>query len=104
MPEKKENSCEVNLEHLIEIWKVLEMITGSMRRLGHYQLSQGEDAAKDAIHSFMGPVVFRKVANARTLIVSIIEGCDSNMSILLDSLAEDKNDIGYWEGPNLTDS
>jgi hypothetical protein len=86
-------------EKLIEVWKVLEALTVSMDRMGHYWLWQGEEAAKQALHQYMDPALFNRIAQARYLITAVLEARNPRMRRRLDELAEKEDDIPYWNGP-----
>jgi hypothetical protein len=89
---------QVDIDKLIEIWKVLEALTVSMDRLGHYELNFGTEAAKEALHQYFGIENNRRIAHARRMMVEILEGLDPDMADKLDELAEDEGLIGYWDG------
>ena len=88
-----------DLDSLIEIWKVLELLTVSSNRVGHFWLEHGEDAAKEALHQYMGPPIFRKLAQARKLIISVMENYDPAIMDRLEELADNEAEMGYWDGP-----
>jgi hypothetical protein len=88
-----------DLDKLIEIWKVLEILTVSSDRIGHFWLEHGEDAAKDAIHQYMGPRMSGKLAQARSLIISVMENHDPAIMDRLEELSDNEAEMGYWDGP-----
>ena len=92
--------CEIDLDNLIEVWKVLEILTVSLDRLGMYWLQYGESEAKNALHDFMTPVMAQKIANARSLTIDILETCDSSIPNELEVLSEVALQSEYWDGPN----
>ena len=89
----------VQIESLIEVWKVLEALTVSLDRLGTYWNVRGEEAAKEAIHEYFEPVLNNRIANAHKLLVEFLENCDPSLSEKLELMAENEDDIGYWNGP-----
>ena len=86
-------------EKLIEVWKVLHVLTISMRRIGEYWLEHGEEAAKEAMHQFMGPPIANQLSEARHIISTFLEDHDPTISARLDVMAEDEAAMGYWDGP-----
>lgn len=88
------------VDKLIEVWKVLEALTVSLDRMGTYWLFHGEEAAKEALHQYIGPAMNERIASARYLMVGILESHDPDVMERLEALAENENDIGYWEGPS----
>jgi hypothetical protein len=86
-------------EKLVEVWKVLEVLTVSLDRLGMYQVFNGEEAAKEALHRFIGPAISEKIADARYLMVSILESRDPKIGDRLEEMAENEQEMGYWNGP-----
>jgi hypothetical protein len=92
-------TCTVESETLIEVWKVLEVLTVSLDRIGEYWLLCGEQSAKDALAAFMGPAMNEQIATARALIVSTLERCDPTLRDRLELLAEHETELGYWSGP-----
>ena len=91
---------QTNLNRLIEIWKVLEILTVSLDRMGEFWRVYGEDAAKEALHQYMGPAMFRNIAQARDLILTIIETYDPSMLDQLEEMANNETAMAYWGGPN----
>lgn len=92
-------NCTVDSETLIEVWKVLEMLTVSLDRLGEYERDCGQEAAKNALDKFIGGLTFDRIAHARSLMVSILEQCDPTIRERLEMMAEHEDEIGYWNGP-----
>jgi hypothetical protein len=92
-------TCTVDSDSLIEVWKVLEMLTVSLDRLGEYERDCGQESARNALDTFMGPPMFHRIAHARSIMVSILEQCDPAMMDRLELMAEDEDEIGYWDGP-----
>jgi hypothetical protein len=90
---------QTDLYRLIEIWKVLEILTVSSGRMGHFWLEHGEEAAKEALHQYMGPAMFEKIAQARSLIISVMENYDPAIMNRLEELADNEAEMGYWDGP-----
>jgi hypothetical protein len=86
-------------EKLIEVWKVLHVLTVSMRRIGEYWLEHGEEAAKEAMHQFMGPPISEQLVHARRLISDVLENHDPTVGDRLEAMAEDEAAMGYWDGP-----
>ena len=87
------------LEQLIPIWNVLENMTVSLDRLGEYERIHGEEAAKAALHAYINPELCWKIAQARQVLVSILEEHDSSLLDYLERLTDDEENIGYWDGP-----
>ncbi|HEY0738687.1 MAG TPA: hypothetical protein VGD69_27460 [Herpetosiphonaceae bacterium] len=87
------------LDDLLEVWKVLEVLTVSLDRIGEYWRIRGEEAAKQALHEFIGPQLFEKIADARGRMVTILEAHDPQIMEHLEQLAEDEAQLGYWDGP-----
>jgi hypothetical protein len=48
-----ESNANADMQKLLEVWKVLETLTVSSRRMGEFWLAYGEEAAKDALHEYM---------------------------------------------------
>ena len=88
-----------NIEQLVPIWNVLENLTVSLDRLGEYERIHGQEAAKAALHAFVNPALFQKIAQARHMLVSILEKHDPSLMDYLERLADDETNIGYWDGP-----
>jgi hypothetical protein len=86
-------------EQLIEVWKVLEVVTVSLDRMGSYWLAHDEDAAKDALHEFMNPTRFEKISHARSLVVSMLSDHDPAIIPHLEKMSENESEMGYWNGP-----
>jgi hypothetical protein len=95
MPTQK--TCVADVDSLIQVLNVLEVLTVSLDRLGAYELSHGEEAAKEALHQFVGPVIVQKIAEARALMTGILENCDPAIMERLELL--DEREMGYWDGP-----
>lgn len=89
---------EAEVEALLEVWKVLEALTVSGRRIGQYENLYGETAGKQAISDYMGASLFQRIAKARSIIASILERADPTLSDKLETMAENEEDIGYWQG------
>ena len=100
----KQTTCEVRQDDLIAVWKVLEALTVSLNRMGHYGIIHGEDAAKEALLTFMRPPMFDKIARARRTLVTMLESCDPAIREHLEMLASNEAEIGYWQGSERTDS
>lgn len=98
------DTCEVRQEDLIAVWKVLETLTVSLDRMGHFWLVRGEDAAKEALHKFMRPVMFDTIAQARQTLVTMLEGCDPTILEQLELLSADEREMGYWQGSEVADT
>jgi hypothetical protein len=90
---------KADLDRLIEIWKVLEILTVSSDRMGHFWLEHGEDAAKEALHQYMVPAMFEKISQARSQIISVMEHYDPTIMDRLEELADNEAEMGYWDGP-----
>ncbi len=88
-----------DLEQLIEVWKVLEILTVSWDRMGSYWLAHDEDAAKDALHEFMNPTLFERISHARSLVVSMLEYHAPVILDYLEKMSENESEMGYWNGP-----
>ncbi len=88
-----------DLEQLIEVWKVLEILTVSWDRMGSYWLAHDEDAAKDALHEFMNPTRFERISHARSLVVAMLEDHDPVILDYLEKMSENESEMGYWNGP-----
>jgi hypothetical protein len=89
----------ITIEQLIPIWKVLEDLTVSLDRLGEYERIHGQEAAKAALHAYVTPALSQNIAQARHVLVSILEKHDSSLMDYLERLADDEATIGYWDGP-----
>ncbi|HEY0606321.1 MAG TPA: hypothetical protein VGD58_25585 [Herpetosiphonaceae bacterium] len=87
------------LNSLLEVWKVLEVLTVSLDRMGEYWRIHGEEAAKQALHEFVGPDLFEKIADARTRMVVMLQAHDPQIREHMEQLAEDEAQLGYWDGP-----
>jgi hypothetical protein len=87
-------------EKLIEVWKLLEALAVSMDRMGHYWRIHGEEVAKEAIHDYMGPAMSVRIAHARSLLLDILGTDNPDIGNRLERIAEDEDEIGYWQGPN----
>ena len=85
---------------LVEVWKVLEVLTVSLDRMGSYWLAHDEDAAKDALHNFMGATLFEKISHARGLVVSMLDNHDPAIIHALEEMSENESKMGYWNGPS----
>jgi len=83
---------------LLEIWKVLEVLTVSLDRLGEFELIHGEGPAKEALHRFMGPGQCSKIAHTRKLMTELLINCDPALDKLTEELAENEVAMGYWDG------
>src|SRR5262245_4640487 len=88
-----------DLDSLVEIWKVLEILTVSLDRMGHFWLEHGEDAAKEALHQYMEHTMSEKITQARSLIISVMENYDPAIMDRLEELADNEAEMGYWDGP-----
>jgi hypothetical protein len=88
------------LNECIEVWKVLEILTVSLDRLGTYWRTHGEEEGKQALHLFFTPELPRGISLARTSIISVMERHEANIREHLEILAENEADMGYWNGPN----
>jgi hypothetical protein len=84
------------IPQLVEVWRVLESLTVSLDRLGMYQLHVGERRAQEALDRYMNPAMFQRIANARRILVTLIEELDETMAEELERLAEEDDGIGYW--------
>ncbi len=91
--------CMVDKRDLIEVWKILEMLTVSIDRLGSFEIFHGEEAAKNALHDFIGAEVSERIAIARRIISSALRASDPSVGYKLEIMAENEEDIGYWNGP-----
>ena len=49
----------IRQEDLVEIWKTLELLTVSLKRLGWYEVDHGKSAAVQALDEFFGPPVLQ---------------------------------------------
>lgn len=87
------------LDNLLAVWKVLEVLTVSLDRIGEYWRIHGEEAAKQALHEFVGPDLFEKIADARTRMVAMLEAHDPQIRDHLEQLDQDEAQLGYWDGP-----
>lgn len=87
------------IEQLIPIWKVLENLTVSLDRLGEYERIHGQEAARAALQAYINPALFQKIAQARHILVSLLEKHDPNLMDYLERLADNETTIGYWDGP-----
>lgn len=67
MPSDK--AVSVKVEDLIEVWKVLEILTVSFDKMGSYWPSYGEEAAKQALHEFIDPPLVQRIMRARGILV-----------------------------------
>lgn len=86
------------LQNLIDVWKVLEMLTVSLDRLGTYERTHGKEAGTEALDQFINSEVANKISTARSLIVQIMEQHDIDIRDRLEVLAENEEEIGYWRG------
>lgn len=87
-----------DVENLSEVWAVLEALTVSLDRIGHFERIKGKDAAQTALNQFLDLAMTQKIARARTLIATFLEENDPSISHHLDALAEDEQRLGYWRG------
>ncbi len=88
-----------DIEKLIEVWRVLNVLTVSTDRLSEYWRVHGEEAAKEAIVNFTGPRMSAQIANARALMADVLEKQDPTMAERLDAMGEDEVELDYWDGP-----
>jgi hypothetical protein len=86
-------------QNLIEVWKVLEMLTVSIDRIGHFQSVKGDAAGNDALLAFIGPDVARMIAQARRLAVNVLEKHIPTIHEELENLVENEVEMKYWNGP-----
>lgn len=93
------STCSVEVNALIEIWKVLEVLTVSLDRIGEYEVAHGEDHARAALTNYMGPAMYERIAQARARMLSLLQGCSPSMMDHLEEMAEDEAELGYWRGP-----
>ena len=98
MSRSDRQTCSVDLETLIDVWRVLETLTVSLDRIGSYEVFHGEAAAKEELHRYIGPKLFRRIANARHKLVIMMEQCEPSIAERLERLAE--TEIEYWNGPD----
>jgi hypothetical protein len=99
MPELGKKICSVETADLIEVWKVLEALTVSLDRMGYYWLKEGEEAAQQELHKYLNPKMFRRISKARSTIDAMLLACDPSNYEYLERLAQNEDDIGYWQGP-----
>jgi hypothetical protein len=99
----KQAACTVRQEDLVAVWKVLEALTVSLDKIEHYCLFHGEDAAKEALLTFMQPLMFDRIAHARQTLVTMLESCDPAIQARLELLASNEAEIGYWQGSGQTE-
>lgn len=92
---------EENIEKLIDVWKVLEALTVSMDRMGSYWIGHSEQAKLtfDALSEYLSPDMVGRIADARRLVVDILESEAPNEVDHIEKLAEDEAAIGYWQYP-----
>ena len=87
----------IDIDDLIEVWKVLENLTVSLDRLGSFESFHGEAAAKDALYHYIGPELFDQISTARHILVTSFERLDPAMIDRLAAISD--NEINYWDGP-----
>lgn len=90
------------IDKLIEVWKVLEVLTVSLDRLGTYERIHGREASERALSDFMRPPLFQQIAHARSLITSMLEEYDDTMYDKLDEIADKDCEPKYWNGPKTS--
>ncbi len=71
----------------------------SLDRLGSYWRDHGEAAGRDALHAYMGPAMFERIAHARELLNEVLEAPDPAIMERLEAMSDDEEAIGYWAGP-----
>jgi len=91
-------------EKLIQIWKALESLVVSLDRIGSYEIDNGKEAALLELDKYFCPDNCNKFSNARMLINEIIESKFPGTDIELENMAEDENEIGYWQYPKKNNS
>lgn len=84
---------EVN--KLIEVWKVLEILTVSFDRIGSVEADRGTEFAQKALSDFIEPQIVNRIAKARGILVNILDK-DEEIGDLLDKLADNEIEMGYW--------
>lgn len=100
MPASGPSAAATDLEQLLEVWKVLETLTVSLRRLGEFELSYGEEQAKAALDEYVNPALSQRIARARRLIIEVMARHDPAIMDRLEELSVRDAGIGYWSGPS----
>jgi hypothetical protein len=85
-------------EYLLDIWRVLEALTVSLDRIGMYEAFHGTEAGQRALHAYLKPPLFDRIAQARDKIVEILVSQDPGWKVELEYQSQDANTIGYWQG------
>jgi hypothetical protein len=88
--------------NLIAIWNVLNILTVSFDRLGSYELTHGESAAKDALHLFLQPALVGDIAHARFILARVLDEQAPALSVYLEETPDDQLGLRYWDGPQPT--
>jgi hypothetical protein len=81
----------------IQVWAVLNGLAVSLRRIGEYEIEHGEAAAQRALLDYLGPTTTRNIAQARRLIVEVLERHDPTIMDHLEELSDGL--VPYLNGP-----
>jgi hypothetical protein len=86
----------VESDPLVEIWEMLEVLVVSLDRIGAHAALRGKEAGVAALDEFFSPELNARIVRARRLCVELIESRGQEASDLLDALAENESEMGYW--------
>lgn len=82
---------------LIQAWAVLNGLAVSLRRIGEYELEFGAEAAQRALSTYIGPTMVQNIAQARRLIVEVLEQHEPTIMNRLEEIGDSLEP--YWDGP-----
>ena len=86
-------------ERLIEVWKLLECLRVSLDKIATHSHFHGAAAAQKALDEHMSPAMYRRIADAWSVVGEILEQRDPSMAERLETIAENDEGVGYWRPP-----
>jgi hypothetical protein len=101
MKSADEYAAQSELESLVEIWKVLEMLTVSLDRLGMHEALYGAEQGQAAMRAFLKqPELFTRISTARSAAQVLLIAQDPSLEQKLQDWSDDEAMMGYWQSPS----
>jgi hypothetical protein len=95
-----ENASVEKRERLTEVWKILEVLTVSLDRIGTYEALHGTERGQAAFAKFMlNPAMFQRITTARTYVQQLLLAQDPALEEQLEAWSDDEVMLGYWQAP-----
>lgn len=80
----------------LEVWRVLEAFTQSMRRLGQCEITLGSEIADRETLKYVGPNLFQELETARTIMLGVLLNQNPVIREHLENLSDDEEYMRYW--------